>query len=372
MSMNSSRVSTPPQSSRLKQSPYQKIAQSIGRVYSIIASDNTGQNTGTHTAIHSLANELANAWDNDDESASETTTSYGGSPAYPTPLNHIKARRTHDSGVSVSPSPLGRGPGDIPTSPTHLPKPLQHRSTSQTYDGSDYGPVPDDQTDSLDKLDLCIDRAQRILDEATESLSITSIDPVAQLTRHLRDLTSQSEVDASTTRLITAFSAVVTNINNATRTVQQLAYSLLTHPLGEGEAADMSRLIEDAKSAVPQLPAVTAASLSHLSKTTLEASRAITNVSDCTQAIRPTSETAARRLGNARQLVAQMRQEENEMRAVIERFEAERAVRMQELAAEVERAREGREAVGDLGEGNSEHSGVGVARGGYWAEIAVS
>lgn len=116
-----------------------------------------------------------------------------------------------------------------------------------------------------------------------------------------------------TVRLITAHSAIATHLTHQTRQIHSLAFSLLS-PMAPSPSSDVvddivPLLISLAES-VPRPSMVAYESLSALHSMTAELVRTLSYLSDTLHMSRQTTATATRRLRSARDLVAEIRRDD--------------------------------------------------------------
>ncbi|PHH58787.1 hypothetical protein CDD82_2721 [Ophiocordyceps australis] len=107
-----------------------------------------------------------------------------------------------------------------------FPKRGHHRKGSE-YDGSEYGSESDlDSAGMSPTLVAKIDAVESLARRGTESYGGPADDVFKRVIDGLRDLSSQSTVEGSTSRLITAHSALTTHLAHQTRLLQA---TFLTH-----------------------------------------------------------------------------------------------------------------------------------------------
>ncbi|KAK2829835.1 hypothetical protein FQN49_007212 [Arthroderma sp. PD_2] len=221
------------------------------------------------------------------------------------------------------------------------------RYESSLYDGSEYGPDSDieecdDISPALEARMAGIEQLVRFGNSEAEKMSNHVIDRVIH---GLRDLGGQSEIESGASRLITAHASLTSHLTHQTRSLQTLTHPLLfSHfPVLSSDAIDdLIPLIEDV---LPNLPfpvqsnisAPTSTSMQHdLSpsqcSTTSSGSNSATNpllslqallaqTSDLTYTLRALSDTlhesrqltsaASRRLRSVRELVSELRRDED-------------------------------------------------------------
>ncbi|RYP77906.1 hypothetical protein DL770_006985 [Monosporascus sp. CRB-9-2] len=222
----------------------------------------------------------------------------------------VDVAKKHSKSLSLSvPSPSG-GRG--------------HRRTGSAYDGSEYGSESDLDTSGLPpSLVSRIDAVESLARRGTESTGGPADGVFKRLTDGLRDLGSQSSVEGSTTRLITAHSALATHLAHQTRQLHNLTFPLLSPLVAPPDAETIDTLVLPVLASVSEempRPATAAlASLAALHSATTELVQTLNYLSDTLHMSRQTTTTAARRLRTARDLVAEMRRDD-ELREEGERW----------------------------------------------------
>ncbi|KAF3484190.1 uncharacterized protein GIQ15_03514 [Arthroderma uncinatum] len=266
----------------------------------------------------------------------------------------------HDLGIGMGSNPSRRQDGSEsehegglrPSKPR--PKSMMmnnaqrhRRYESSLYDGSEYGPDSDieecaDISPALEARMAAIEQLVRFGNIETEQMGNDVIDRVIH---GLRDLGGQSEIESGASRLITAHASLTSHLTHQTRSLQTLTHPLLfSHfPVLSSDAIDdLIPLIEDV---LPNLPfpvqtnpsTSASASMQHdlspsqCSTTSSSSNSAATNpllslqallaqTSDLTHTLRALSDTlhesrqltsaASRRLKSVRELVSEIRRDE--------------------------------------------------------------
>ncbi|KAH9910047.1 hypothetical protein F4778DRAFT_789368 [Xylariomycetidae sp. FL2044] len=203
--------------------------------------------------------------------------------------------RTKSTNLNVPP-PNGRG----------------HQRTGSAYDGSEYGSESDLESPGMPpSLVAKIDAVESLARRGTESGPGDAV--FRRVTDSLKDLGSQSGVEGSTTRLITAHSALATHLAHQTRQLHNLTFPLLSPlvPPPDPETIDSLLPIMASVSENMPRPATSAhASLSALHSVTSDLVQTLNYLSDTLHMSRQTTTTATRRLKSAKEMVAEMRREE--------------------------------------------------------------
>lgn len=201
------------------------------------------------------------------------------------------------------------------------PNPKGHRRQGSAYDGSEYGSESDlESTGMPPSLVARMDAVESLARRGTESGPADKV--FARVTDGLRDLGSQASVEGSTTRLITAHSALATHLAHQTRQLHNLTFPLLSPLVMPPDAETIDELLPLLVSLSDDMPRpATAAynSLSALQTLTSDLVQTLNYLSDTLHMSRQTTTTATRRLKSAKDMVAEMRREE-ELREEGERW----------------------------------------------------
>ncbi|EFX01138.1 hypothetical protein CMQ_6080 [Grosmannia clavigera kw1407] len=254
-----------------------------------------------------------------------------------------------DSGVDIA---LASSPGAQRTRNTSLDLPTAngsgnargrhhgHHKRSSVYDGSEYGSDSDLDTPGMPpSLVAKMDAVESLARRGTEENGGPSDGVCRRLIEELRDLGSQANIEGGASRLITAHSALTTHLAHQTRQLHALAFPLFSplavSPLmtvgggGGADGDDGDDDEEDKDSLSPMLTALadqmprpsTAAyqSLAALHGLTGDLVATLNYLSDTLHMARQTTTTATRRLRSAKELVAEMRRDE-ELREEGERW----------------------------------------------------
>ncbi|KAK7967806.1 uncharacterized protein PG986_002083 [Apiospora aurea] len=180
------------------------------------------------------------------------------------------------------------------------------------YDGSEYGSDSDLESPGMPpSLVARIDAVDSLARRGTESSPADGV--FQRVTEGLRDLGSQSGVEGSTTRLITAHSALATHLAHQTRQLHNLTFPLLSPLVLPPDAETIDELLPVLASLSDDMPRPTTAaynSLTALHSVTSDLVQTLNYLSDTLQMSRQTTTTATRRLRSAKEMVAEMKREE--------------------------------------------------------------
>ncbi|KAM0251313.1 hypothetical protein ACHAQJ_008253 [Trichoderma viride] len=195
------------------------------------------------------------------------------------------------------------------------PRPKGHQRKTSLYDGSDYGSDSDlDIAGIPPSLMAKIDAVENLTIRGTDNYGGAADDVLKRVIQELRDLGSQSSVEGSASRLITAHSALTTHLAHQTRQLHNLTFPLLSPlaPAPDAETIDtllplLVTLIED----MPRPSTSAFNSLTALHAITSELIQSLSYLSDTLHMSRQTTAAASRRLKSAKELVAEMRKEDD-------------------------------------------------------------
>ncbi|KAJ6005293.1 hypothetical protein N7451_003237 [Penicillium sp. IBT 35674x] len=280
--------------------------------------------------LGNLADELADAWEQEEDgygyasgqentAGSQQTDQSDGEDAY---LQSVRDMRS-------------QSPADSPArNRLRATQIRQHRRQESQYDGSDYG----NDSDLEEAADLSPALESQMAD--IESLARRGIenngsenDHVIQRTvESLKDLGGQSGIENSAMRLITAHSSITSHLTHQTRILQSLIHPLLFSPfplLSDDAIDSLMPLIDEGllpnlpypfpeqihRDSRPNTPSQTSAlnplvSLQALISQTADITHSLRGLSDTLYESRQLTSTASRRLRSARELVSDIRREE--------------------------------------------------------------
>lgn len=208
------------------------------------------------------------------------------------------ARRNKHLSLSLPPAINGRG----------------HRRKGSQYDGSEYGSDTDLESPGMPaSLVAKMDAVESLARRGTESNGGHHDGVFRRVTDGLRDLSSQSNVESSATRLITAHTALTTHLNHQTRQIQNLTYPLLNPLAPPPDAETIDALLPEIttlQEMMPQPSQAAFASIMGLQNLTNDLVHSLSDLSDLLQVGRQLTTTATRRLKSAKEVVTDMRREE--------------------------------------------------------------
>ncbi|KAI5867124.1 hypothetical protein GGS23DRAFT_161701 [Durotheca rogersii] len=221
---------------------------------------------------------------------------------------------TRDSGVDIASQPSQQGRAKSTSLSVPSPSGRGHRRTGSVYDGSEYGSESDlDSPGMPPSLVAKIDAVESLARRGTESNGGPTDGVFKRVTDGLRDLGSQSSVEGSTTRLITAHSALATHLAHQTRQIHNLTFPLLSPlvPAPDPDTIDsLIPLLASVSDSMPR-PATSAFnSLAALHSVTSDLIQTLNYLSDTLHMSRQTTTTATRRLRTVKEMVAEMKREE--------------------------------------------------------------
>ncbi|KAK4103855.1 hypothetical protein N658DRAFT_420281 [Parathielavia hyrcaniae] len=220
-----------------------------------------------------------------------------------------------DSGVEVE-SPSGSAKGHSSQASLGLPKPngRSHRRQGSEYDGSEYGSESDLESPGMPpKLVEKIDEVESLARRGTENNGSPNDGVFKRVTDGLRDLGSQSGIEGGATRLITAHTALTTHLTHQTRQLHNLTFPLLSPlvpPPSEETIDALLPMLVSLTELMPRPSTPSLQSLASLHASTTELLNALNYLSDTLHMSRQTTTTATRRLKSARDLVTELRRDE--------------------------------------------------------------
>lgn len=282
-----------------------------------------GSNSGN--GLGNLADELADALsDGEDEEYYEGSGAPGISiePGDDEDSSALKQDVVRDSGVDVA-SPTERNHKHLSLTLPPTTNGRGHRRKGSQYDGSEYGSDSDlDSPGMPSSLVAKIDAVESLARRGTENNGGPTDGVFKRVTDSLRDLSSQSNVESNTSRLITAHSALTTHLTHQTRQLHNLTFPLL-NPLAPPPDADtIDELLPEITTLQEMMPRPSQAAFSSimgLQNLTNDLVQTLSYLSDTLHMSRQTTTTATRRLKSAKELVAEIRRDE-ELREEGERW----------------------------------------------------
>ncbi|KAG0646688.1 hypothetical protein D0Z07_6274 [Hyphodiscus hymeniophilus] len=268
----------------------------------------SGGPAAASNGLGNLADELADAWGDGegDEEDEEPDMNFqdGGD----------EGGVTRDSGVDVTSSPV-----QAESKPKNLTPPAAvtrgHRRQNSEYDGSEYAEDSDLESPGIPPgLQSRMDMVESLARRGTENNGTDRDGVVNRVIEGLKDLSGQSSVEGGATRLITAHTALSSHLLHQTRLLQSLAYPLfspLSIPPDEEFIDDLMPLLVTLGESMPRPTTAAFISLTQLHSLTADLVQTINYLGDTLHMSRQTTTTATRRLKSARELVAEMRKEDD-------------------------------------------------------------
>lgn len=267
-----------------------------------------------------LADELAEAWNSDEEGEVDMGFQGGSGAILDSDAEEQKRgemnKMARDSGVSVSGSPRKEN------GTTHKKKggsspPKRRRRTGSEYEGSDYGTCSDaDESGLPPALIERMDNIESLARRGSEANNSAASNVVPRVIDGLKAIGGQGGIEMGATRLITAHTAMSTHILYQTRSLQTLTYTLIgpfaVQP-SEEIIDEIIPLLVDLSESMPRPDRPALEALAALNSTTRDLTSSLGGLADTLHMSRQTTTLAARRLKVARELVEDLRKEE-EMR----------------------------------------------------------
>ena len=203
----------------------------------------------------------------------------------------------------------------------------RHRKTESNYDGSDCGPESDTE-DLPPNLLRRISDIQSLIRISTHSDDVLGENGgiIARTTTALKDLGPQASIENGTTRLITAYTSMSTHRTHKTKELLSQSHSLLFAPQAYGSSVPsraqlleeevLDDLLKNVEELIDCIPVVVAGgpnplpSLQILVSNTAELVYALRSLADVLQESKVAAAAAGRRLKSVKELVAEIRMEE--------------------------------------------------------------
>ncbi|TGO38085.1 hypothetical protein BHYA_0082g00280 [Botrytis hyacinthi] len=280
----------------------------------------SAQNGGN--GLGNLADELADAWSEDEGEMDEADLNFQNTA--PTESDNEDAEEdknaVRDSGVDVT-SPkkqhTAMNSNSTLTPPTaghgrvHA---LGHARSPSEYDGSDYGGDSDLESPAFGPALLArMDMVEGLARRGTENNGSQADGVVKRVIESLKDLGGQSGVEGNTTRLVTTHTALSTHLLHQTRLIQNLSHPLFS-PLSAPPTPEfidaLLPLLDTLSESIPRPSTQSLSSITSLHSLTTDLIQTITYLSDTLHMSRQTTVQASRKLKSAKELVGEMRREE--------------------------------------------------------------
>ncbi|KAI2602425.1 hypothetical protein GGR54DRAFT_624371 [Hypoxylon sp. NC1633] len=269
---------------------------------------------GHDNGLGNLADELADALSGSGEDDEYYQDEGASSPLTFDHNRDGSVDAVRDSGVDVASQPDQRARTKSTSLGLPSPPARGHRRMGSTYDGSEYGSESDLESPGMPpSLVAKIDAVESLARRGTESNGGPTDGVFQRLTDGLRDLGSQSGVEGSTTRLITAHSALATHLAHQARQIHNLTFPLLSPlvPPPDPDTIDsLLPLLASVSGEIPQPTTSAFNSLAALHSVTSDLVQTLNYLSDTLHMSRQTTTTAARRLRTAKEMVTEMKREE--------------------------------------------------------------
>lgn len=277
----------------------------------------------TGNDLGNLADELADAWNSDEEGEVDMNFASGGVPIIDSDNEDSKKKELPDgvkgSGVSVSGTPKRNEDVRSPkmAKKNALSPPKRHRrnlSNVSDYDGSDYGSPSDvDETGLSPSLLSDMDAIESLARRGSETNGSADSLVVPRVIEGLKAIGGQGGIEMGATRLITAHTAMSTHILYQTRSLQTLTYPLVgpfAVYIGEDMVEEIMPLLSALSQSMPRPDRPALEALAGLNSTTSELVGSLGGLADTLHMSRQTTTLAARRLKVAKELVENLRKEE--------------------------------------------------------------
>ncbi|PYH50058.1 uncharacterized protein BP01DRAFT_420139 [Aspergillus saccharolyticus JOP 1030-1] len=285
--------------------------------------------------LGNLADELADAWEEEEGGYGYASGQDTGVPdtQYAQQSEDDAAYNHHTRSPSSGYSPERNSTLQPPRPKTRNGAQRQHRRYESQYDGSDYGNDSDfEESDMPPSLETQMAEIESLARRGIENNGSENDYVIPRTVEALRDLGAQSGIENNAMRLITAHSSITSHLTHQTRALQTLIHPLLFSPfplLSEDAIDALIPLIDEEllpnlpypfpdqsrHSSRPTTPSQYSAlnpltSLQSLVSQTSDITLSLQSLSDTLYENRQLTSTASRRLRSARELVAELRREE--------------------------------------------------------------
>lgn len=279
-----------------------------------------------------LADELEQAWDEDEDGRSSFLEGLReGAVEQDSSVRDLQSpyemNDMHDFGFGMvvqSPHPAQHD-GQSPT--LHMPPPARptnnhrgHQRHESAYDGSDYGPDSEVEQDEDECLPPILRKRIRDLEKLTR-VCVNPEDAVSEAggtvkrtIQHLKDLGPQGNIEYGVTRLITAYTSMSSHRTHTTRDLFSQSHSLMHGGFLNLPEEMLDLLVDEINtlsSTVPFLrPQNPLLSLQILASQTEELNHTLRSLTDLLQEFRLAATAATRKLKSVRDMVDDMRVDE--------------------------------------------------------------
>ncbi|KAK6601335.1 hypothetical protein H4I96_06676 [Botrytis cinerea] len=264
----------------------------------------SAQNGGN--GLGNLADELADAWSEDEGEMDEADLNFQNTAPADSDNEDAEGDKKciMNSNSTLTPPTAGHGR-------VHA---LGHARSPSEYDGSDYGGDSDLESPAFGPALLArMDMVEGLARRGTENNGSQADGVVKRVIESLKDLGGQSGVEGNTTRLVTTHTALSTHLLHQTRLIQNLSHPLFS-PLSAPPTPEfidtLLPLLDTLSDSIPRPSTQSLSSITSLHSLTTDLIQTITYLSDTLHMSRQTTVQASRKLKSAKELVGEMRREE--------------------------------------------------------------
>lgn len=266
--------------------------------------------------LGNLADELNGSWAEDEGYDQPARPFEGQSPAT------RQFNDMHDLGIgttmSITESPTdGRLLSPMTARAEQIQQKHHYRSRS-VYDGSDYGNDSDlEEVEGLSQsLVAKMADIEALARRGTADPHIEGASAVDTVIARLKDLGPQSTLENGAARLSTAHASLTSHLSHQTRSIQTLTHPLLNTAFPALSSDLINDLVSQVEMLVPNLPFPPPPnpilSFQILISNTLELLECLSSLSDSLEESRFLTSTASRRLKSVKDLVTEIRQDEED------------------------------------------------------------
>ncbi|KAL8842413.1 MAG: hypothetical protein Q9170_000541 [Blastenia crenularia] len=287
------------------------------------ASDRLSGGLDEPNGLGNLADELAEAWDDESGHSRQVgnPAMHDGADGSPNSYIEPRGRLTFDIHQDIDSSLLSSSyEGAIDVRSLSPPRRFtqsglgRRPSKVSDYDGSDYGDNSDleDVEGISASLEHHLAAIEGLARRGTESNGSGADMVFTRVVDSLRDLGSQVNVETGATRLLTAHTAVASNLSSQTRLIQTLSHHLVSPFAIPPAPDDIDALLDLLVATLDLLPAPntrTISALHSLHSSTLELIATLSMLADSIYMLRQTTSLASRKLKAAKDVVDELRRE---------------------------------------------------------------
>jgi hypothetical protein len=291
----------------------------------------SGLQEASPQGLGNLADELEQAWDDDGDIDQEQSSNFleglreGEIALSPSDIQSPYAPVNDMADFGLSNGSISSPPTNGPPPTLQVPSPQQrqkkkpssHNRNDSAYDGSDYGSEPDDELNEFPPLlRKRIRELEKLARDGNEVDSVSEGGGTIKRTiSALRDLGPQSNIEFGITRMATAYMSMATHRSHKQRELFTLSHSLMYSMAGmelppeflDLLMSEIEELAESMRFLQYQNPLL---SLQILASQTSDLTTTLRSLTDLLQENRLAANAASRKLKSVRDMVDDMKYEE--------------------------------------------------------------